>query len=67
MLQHKGDLTPDRVRGILMQTAKDLGPKGRDSMFAAGVADAYAAILAEDAPVAAARSRQVRRRSIGAR
>jgi subtilisin family serine protease len=67
MLQHKGDLTPDRVRGIPMQTARDLGPKGRDSMFGAGLADAYTAILAEDAPVAAARSRQVKRRSTGAR
>ena len=67
MLQRKGDLTPDKVRGILMQTAKDLGPKGRDSMFGAGLADAYAAILAEDALAAAASTRQVKRRNSGAR
>jgi subtilisin family serine protease len=67
MLQHKGDLTPDKVRGILMQTARDLGPKGRDSMFGAGLADAYAAILAEDAPVAAARTRHVKRAIAGRR
>ena len=30
MLERKGDLTPDNVRDILMATAKDLGPKGRD-------------------------------------
>ena len=28
MLERKGDLTPDKVRDILLATAKDLGPKG---------------------------------------
>ena len=28
-----------------MATAKDLGPKGRDPMFGAGLADAYAALM----------------------
>ena len=50
MLERKGDLTPDKVRDILLVTAKDLGPKGRDIMFGAGLADAYGALMAEDAP-----------------
>jgi hypothetical protein len=50
MLDRKSDLTPDKVRAILMATAKDLGPKGRDPMFGAGLADAYGALMAEEAP-----------------
>ena len=65
MLEHKSGLTPDKVRAILLTTAKDLGPKGRDSMFGAGLADAYGAILAEDAPATAPRSAE--RVSAGAR
>ena len=66
MLERNGDLTPDKVRDILLATAKDLGPKGRDIMFGAGLADAYGALMAEDAPVArggaaAGRARQHRR------
>ena len=66
MLERKGGLTPDKVRGILLATAKDLGPKGRDIMFGAGLADAYGALMAEEAPVAAA-PRPVERVSTGAR
>jgi subtilisin family serine protease len=44
MLQRKPDLTPDAVRGILLATAKDLGKKGRDDDFGAGLADAYRAV-----------------------
>jgi subtilisin family serine protease len=40
------DLTPDMVRHFLMASAKDLGPKGRDSQFGAGLADALTAIRA---------------------
>ncbi len=54
MLARKPSLTPDKLRDILLATAKDLGPKGRDAMFGAGLADAYAAITAEDTPTAAA-------------
>ena len=58
-------LTPDKVRAILMATAKDLGPKGRDVMFGAGLADAYGALMAEQTPVtatpAAGRAREHRR------
>lgn len=67
MLERKGDLTPDKVRDILLATAKDLGPKGRDVMFGAGLADAYGALMAEDAPMAAAAPRPVERASTGAR
>lgn len=44
MLQRKGDLTPDAVRDALLATAKDLGKKGRDDEFGAGMADAYRAV-----------------------
>jgi Subtilase family len=46
LLQREPHLGPDSVRRILMATAKDLGPKGRDSMFGAGLADALKAIRA---------------------
>jgi subtilisin family serine protease len=48
-------LTPDAVRSILMKTAKDLGPQGRDDEFGAGLVDAYEALLTQ-APATAARS-----------
>jgi subtilisin family serine protease len=67
MLERKGDLTPDQVRGILRATAKDLGPKGHDNMFGAGLADAYGAIMADEAPKTAAKPRQIERVSAGAR
>jgi subtilisin family serine protease len=54
MLERRGDLTPSQVRGILLATAKDIGPKGRDALFGAGLADALAALNAEGVPVAAA-------------
>ncbi len=38
-------LAPDAVRKILQSTAKDLGPKGRDDQFGAGLANAYRAVL----------------------
>ena len=66
MLERKGGLTPDKVRDILLATAKDLGPKGRDVMFGAGLADAYGALMAEEAPMAAM-PRPVERASTGAR
>ena len=67
MLERDGDLTPDRLRDIMMETAKDLGPKGRDIMFGAGLADAYGALMAEPAPVTAAAPRPVERASTGSR
>lgn len=51
MLQRKPDLTPTAVRAILLATAKDLGPNGRDDDFGAGLADAFRAVT-DDAPAA---------------
>jgi hypothetical protein len=67
MLQRHPDLTPDRVRAILLATAKDLGPKGRDIMFGAGLVDAYGALTAEGAPMAQAVPLPVSRASTGVR
>jgi subtilisin family serine protease len=55
MLQHAPHLSPDKVRQILLTTAKDLGPRGRDSLFGAGLADAYRALGGQNAPLAQAR------------
>jgi subtilisin family serine protease len=49
MLERKRDLKPEAVRRILVSTAKDLGPKGRDIHFGAGLADAYQALTAAEA------------------
>jgi subtilisin family serine protease len=46
MLERNPALRPDEVRAILMKTARDLGPPGRDDQFGAGEADAYAAVSA---------------------
>ncbi len=67
MLERKGDLSPDNVRAILMATAKDLGPKGIDPMFGAGLVDAYGALMAEEAPVTASAPQGIERVSTGAR
>ena len=67
MLERRHDLTPDKVRDILLATAKDLGPKGRDVMFGAGLADAYAALMSEQAPMASATPARIERTSTGAR
>jgi subtilisin family serine protease len=45
MLERKPDLDPDSVRKALVATARDLGPKGLDSQFGAGLVDAYQAVL----------------------
>lgn len=56
MLERNPALKPDEVRAILMKTARDLGAPGRDDLFGAGEADAFAAvsavIAAPTAPVA---------------
>jgi hypothetical protein len=53
MLQRKASRTPDEVAATLRATAKDLGPKGIDDQFGAGLTDAYAAVTAGE-PVTAA-------------
>jgi subtilisin family serine protease len=55
MLERNPALKPDEVRTILTTTARDLGPPGRDDLFGAGEADAFAAVSAVSnsiAPVA---------------
>ena len=51
-------LKPNDVRAILTKTARDLGAPGRDDLFGAGEADAFAAVTAvvdtPQVPVAAA-------------
>ena len=54
LIERKSELKPEQVRGILTGTAKDLGRKGRDPEFGAGLADAYAAVNATETPVARA-------------
>jgi hypothetical protein len=57
MLERNPALKPGEVRAILMKTARDLGSPGRDDLFGAGEADAFAAVSAVTAapavPVAA--------------
>jgi subtilisin family serine protease len=53
MLERNPSLQPDELRATLMRTAHDLGSPGRDDLFGAGEADAYAAVQAAIAtPVA---------------
>jgi Subtilase family/Fervidolysin N-terminal prodomain len=51
LLARKPDLTPEAVRRILLSSATDLGPKGRDDQFGAGLTDAYRAVQSLDADV----------------
>jgi subtilisin family serine protease len=46
VLQRKPQLTPDAVKKVLLTTAHDLGPKGRDDQFGAGLMDAFQAVNA---------------------
>ncbi|MCX7312764.1 MAG: S8 family serine peptidase [Alphaproteobacteria bacterium] len=54
VLQRAPGLKPDGVREVLQKTARDIGPAGKDSQFGAGLVDAYQAIMALQAPTAAA-------------
>jgi subtilisin family serine protease len=57
MLERNPALKPGDLREIIVKTARDLGTPGRDDLFGAGEADAYAAVMAVAAtpavPVAA--------------
>ena len=56
ILERNPALKPEELRTILTKTARDLGAPGRDDLFGAGEADAYAAVSAVQAgavPVAA--------------
>ena len=58
ILERNPALKPSEVRAILVKTARDLGAPGRDDLFGAGEADAFAAVNAvvntQAVPVAAA-------------
>lgn len=54
MLQDHPDLTPEQVRDALVSTAHDLGRKGRDDLYGAGLVDAAAAVAAADKTASAA-------------
>ncbi len=53
ILQRQPQLTPDAVKKVLLSTAHDLGPKGRDDQFGAGLMDAYQAVNAVEKPTEA--------------
>jgi hypothetical protein len=44
LLERKPSLTPDAVKNVLLTTASDLGPKGRDDQFGAGLVNAWRAL-----------------------
>jgi subtilisin family serine protease len=46
MLERQPNMGPETVRRTLMTTARDLGPKGVDTQFGAGLVDAYRALMA---------------------
>ena len=46
LIDRNPGITPDGVRAVLTATAHDLGPKGRDDQFGAGLVDALAAVQA---------------------
>src|SRR3984885_9711486 len=50
MLERNPALKPHEVRAILTGAARDLGAPGRDDLFGAGEADAYAAVTAAIGP-----------------
>ena len=46
LIERNPALKPGDIRRILMRTAKDLGPKGRDREFGAGLVNAFHAVRA---------------------
>jgi subtilisin family serine protease len=50
LLEREPALTPDSVRRVLLSTAHDLGPAGRDKDYGAGLADAYDALMSIGKP-----------------
>ena len=59
ILERRPNLTLETVKGILTSSAADLGPKGRDDQFGAGLADAHRSILRLDAEITRALSANV--------
>jgi len=46
VLQRAPGLSPEAVRQVLESTASDLGPRGKDAQYGAGLVDAYGAVSA---------------------
>ena len=67
VLERNPALKPSDVRAILTNTARDLGAPGRDDLFGAGEADAFAAVTAAvgapQVPVAAVKDASRRQRN----
>ena len=57
ILERRPDLKPDEVRNILLAGAKDIGAKGRDPQFGAGLADAYRSLMLLNAAASTASAR----------
>ncbi|OQW60783.1 MAG: hypothetical protein A4S14_03190 [Proteobacteria bacterium SG_bin9] len=57
MLERNPALKPSDVKDVLIRTAQDLGPPGRDDQFGAGKADAFGAVAAASATLATAADR----------
>jgi hypothetical protein len=53
LIDRNPGITPDGIRTALTATAHDLGPRGRDDQFGAGLADAMAAVEAVSRSVSA--------------
>ncbi len=60
LLERNPALTPAAVRKILMTSAKDLGAKGRDDLFGAGLVDAFSAVTAAEPKTETASGQPVR-------
>jgi subtilisin family serine protease len=67
LLERNPALRPNDVRTILTSTARDLGAPGRDDLFGAGEADAFAAVTAavgsQATPVASVKDTPVQEKS----
>lgn len=48
VLERDPGLSPDGLRRVLLSTARDIGPKGRDKDFGVGLADAYRAVISAE-------------------
>jgi subtilisin family serine protease len=59
LIQLQPGLTSDEIRKTLQSTALDLGPKGIDDQFGAGLADAGRAVLSLGVAQARAETREV--------
>ncbi len=54
LIARDGRLSPAKLRRLMEETAKDLGPKGRDPLFGYGLVNAFDALTRERAPLTAA-------------